>query len=187
MKKFIIASFIVLVAAGCSSQKNQPEQLQTYVNGTYGFEFMYPATMQFVTATYPNLADKVVQLQIPQSAYPGTNFGDAAFSVSAQYAKSLQDCLALNAQGSSQSSNFKSTVIINGIDFYAATSTGAAAGNLYQSNLQRTFASGQCIELNQTIHTANIGNYTPGTIQEVDKAAVQSQLDAVLQTFKFRR
>ena len=160
---------------------------QTYSNATYGFSFAYPASMQVVTPTYGYLKDEVVQVQIPKSAYPGTNFDDAAISVSAQSAKSLNDCLALTPPEGSD--GFKTKATINGVDFYMTNSNGAGAGNFYESKVYRTVKSpgGICIEISETIHTSNISNYPPGTVTESNQSDVQAKLDPIVQSFKFKR
>jgi len=198
MKKvMVLMGLLALTAAACnqSSNSNQSNNntpppsstpnTQTYTNSTYGFEFTYPTNLQFVTPTYSNLQDKIVQVQIPQSQYPGTNFGDAAVAVSAQNAKDLAACLKLTPPENGD--GFKTKVTINGVDFYMTKSTGAAAGNLYESNIYRTVKStnGACIEISETVHTSNIGNYPAGTVTEVNKSEIQSKLDSILQSFKF--
>ncbi|HEX5429476.1 MAG TPA: hypothetical protein VFX17_00125 [Patescibacteria group bacterium] len=197
MKKLIIvAGVVALIAAACnqSATQNNPNQTgntqnppasntQTYSNSTYGFSFDYPNSMQFVTPTYPNLDDKVVQIQIGQDQYPGTNFGDAAFGVSTQFAKSLSDCLALTPPEGGD--GFKTAVTINGTQFNMTKSNGAGAGNIYESNVYRTLHNNNCIEIDETIHTSNIGNYPAGSVTEVDSADVQAKLDDVLNSFQF--
>jgi len=143
--------------------------------------------MRLVTPTYGNLKDEVVQVQIPKSAYPGTNFDDAAISVSAQHAKALNDCLALSPPEGSD--GFKTKTTINGVDFYMTNSSGAGAGNFYDSKVYRTFRSraDTCIEISETIHTSNIDNYTPGSVTEVKQSDAQAKLDPIVQSFKFKR
>jgi hypothetical protein len=196
MKKFLVLAAIILTAAACnkSNENNQTPPppppavtptTQTYTNATYGFTFEYLKEMKFVTPTYPNLQDKIVQMQISKDQYPGTNFGDAAFAVSAQSAKSLADCLKLSPPENGD--GFKTKVNINGVDFYMTASSGAGAGNLYESKIYRTVKSpnGACIELNETLHTGNISNYPEGSVTQVNKTNVWNKLDSVLNTFKF--
>lgn len=193
-KTLIILLALPILAAACNkpaptqnSDQNQSQtsDQQTYSNATYGFEFTYPKSMQFTTPTYPNLQDKVVQVQIPQSAYPNTNFGDAAFSVSASFAKNLADCLAQTPPEGGD--GFKTPVTINGVQFYMTSTTGAGAGNIYEGRIYRTIKStgGACIELSEMLHTSNIGNYPPDTVTAVNKTTVERQLDAILKSFKF--
>lgn len=199
MKKIIpllaLMAIAALTGAGCNSSfseplpgENQPATttalFQTYKNGTYGFEFQYPSDTVFVTPNYALLEDKIVEIGIPQTDYPKTNFGDAAFSVSASFAKSLAACLSQNPPENGD--GFKTKTELNGIPFYMTSSTGAGAGNRYNSKIYRTLSGNQtCLELNETIHTSVIDNYPPGTVTEVDKNIIQSRLDKMLSTFKF--
>ena len=198
MKKIVVLlAALTLVAAACNKNNNNQQSYgyqtptpttQTYSNATYGFSFTYPVGLNFVTPTYANLQDKVVQVQIPQNQYPNTNFGDAAFAVSASSAKDLADCLK-KSQTPENGDGFKTKTTINGVDFYMTSSSGAGAGNLYESKVYRTVKStgGACIELDETIHTSNIGNFPAGTVTEVDKADVQSKLDSILNSFQFNQ
>ena len=201
-KILTIFAAIFLLAAGCNTavpvvqpvgpaKSIVPDVLiptpttQLYENATYNFQFSYPLSMVFVTPNYANLENKIVQLQISQNAYPKTNFGDAGFAVSETYAKSLTDCLAAT-NAPANSDDFKTKVSINGQDFYMTNSNEAGAGNLYQSKVYRAYvAQGSCIELDETIHTAQLANFTPGTVTAVDTSAVQQRLDSVLQSFRF--
>ena len=200
MKKILSILLVAFAAAGCSKaaqtqptvqvQQKQPAKpsatpapTQTYKNLTYGFEFQYPASMGFTTPIYAQLEDKVVQLTIPQADYPKTNFGDAAISVSASYAKTLAACLALNPPEGGD--GFKTATKFNGLSFFTTKGGGAGAGNDYATRTYRTYTKQQtCIEINETIHTSNIGNYTPGTVTSVNTQTVQDRLDVVLKTFK---
>jgi hypothetical protein len=190
MKKFILLTLgIVLLAAACnqtttnnnSGNNNQPA-LQTYKYAPYNFEFQYSSDFAFTEPAYAKLTDKVTQLQF-QSGYPNTNFVDAAFSVSAESSPSLQECF-LAGQFASEN-GFNQTKNINGTTWNLATTAEAAAGNLYESRVYRTFRNNLCFELNETIHTGNIGNYPEGSVTEVDKNQVWSKLDQILNTFKF--
>lgn len=196
MKKLLLVTSLMLVnVAWCDKQPNQSHKppspaasnTKTYSNATYGFTFDYPASMQLVTPTYGNLKDEVVQVQIPKSAYRGTNFDDAGIGVSAQSAKSLNDCLALTPP--EESDGFRTKTTINGVDFYMTNSNSAGAGNFYESKVYRTIKNtgGTCIEISETIYTSNIDNYTPGTVTEVSQSDVQTKLDPIVQSFKFKR
>jgi len=166
--------------------KPQVSGLQSYKNITYNFEFEYPKNIGFVVPSYANLEDKILQIEIPQSDYPQTNFGDAAFSVSATYTKSLKECLTKNAPENGD--GFKTPVEINGSTFYKTPGSGVGAGNIYESLNYRTLTKDKmCLELVQTIHTSNIGNYTPDTVTEVNKTEVQNRLDIILNTFKINQ
>jgi hypothetical protein len=204
IKNLVTVFAFALIAAGCNSksvssvQPAQPTpapvvtqttaapQLQTYTNSTYGFTFQYPLNVAFQTPRYANLNDKIAELGIARADYPNTNFGDAAFSVSASYEKTEAACLA--ATPPEGGDGFKTQVSVNGTNFYTTKGSGVGAGNIYQTTTYRTFltlsGSATCLELNETIHTSNIENYPTGTVTAVDTAAVQARLDAILNTFK---
>jgi len=156
---------------------------QLYRNDAYNFELTYPKELGFVTPNYANLENKVVQLQIGADAYPKTNFDDAGIAVSTGFAKSEKECQDMNLPEGS--AGFKDTVNINGVTFDATTGAGAGAGNLYESKVYRRLHGSFCYEITETIHTANIGNFDPGTVTEIDKAPIWNKLEAVTQTFKF--
>jgi hypothetical protein len=61
--------------------------------------------------------------------------------------------------------------------------SGAAAGNRYDQIAYRTVWNNKCYEMVFLIHSANIGNYPPGTVVEFDRAALVSKFEAVLNTF----
>ena len=186
-----------LLAAACNSQVVQmtpPTQtppppatpvLQTYRYQPYGFEFKYPADWVFNDPSgYANLQDKIVQVELSKDAYPKTNFDDAAFTVSAQFAPTLAACLAFPANATGNA-GFKATQVINGIIFYTAQGNGAGAGNFYESHDFRTLHGGICIEIDETLHTSNIANFDPGTVTEVNHDQIFQRLDQLLMTFKF--
>ncbi|HYD91023.1 MAG TPA: hypothetical protein VEA37_05980 [Flavobacterium sp.] len=186
---------VVLVAGGYYTvykKKSKPTDnndqptvsTKTYKSDTRNFEFKYPNTFQFTAVTYANLDEKLVGLTLPQSAYPKTNFGDAAFYVSALTTKNINECLNIDLPENSR--GFNTTKTINGATYYQNTGTGAAAGNLYESRYYRTFYNHACFEIGQTIHTTNIGNYATGAVAEVDKEPIWAQLDEILNSFKFK-
>jgi hypothetical protein len=181
-----LANFQVPPSNQINSNNNSPAPaLQTYSNSSYNFEFQYPPEFSFTDPSYANLEHKIVQVGLARSEYPGTNFDDAALSVSNGFSASLKECLSKdlpeNAKG------FQETRNLNGAAFYYGTGGGAAAGNLYARKIYRALRNNGCIEVIETLHTSNIGNYEPGTVKEVDPAAVWQRLDQVVNSFKFTK
>ena len=156
---------------------------QTYRYEPHHFEFSYPAEWQFTSPAYASLGEKIVQIELPPEAAPNTNFIDAAFTVSAAYAGSLDDCL--NTSALENTAGFTDTRTLNGIEWRGADETGAGAGNLYESKVYRTFHNSYCFEVKTTIHTGAIGNYPDGTVTEVNTEPLWLRLDTMLATFKF--
>lgn len=189
MKKMILA---LVLLASCNTPANvQPpvaiptpvptETLQTYTYLPYNFEFKYPKDFVFGAPQYGALEEKIVELTIPNTAYQGTNFGDASFTVSATYPEKSEDCFNPIIQRVSDGGE----ALFNDIQYTTWTETGAAAGNLYVEKVYRTMHDKFCFELRETMHTSNIGNYDPGTVTEIDEKPLWEKLDAVVSSFKF--
>lgn len=188
MRRILTISLVLLVllGAGCSNSNSDEQLEQIYKNQTYGFELKFPKKYEFVTPTYANLEDKIVQIQTEKEAYPNTNFGDAAVALSANFSKNLTECLKLPQI--EQVNPFLNNEQINGIEFYFATSSGAAAGNFYEFKTYRALVGGQlCFEMNEVIHTTNISNYPPGTVLEFDKEPIINSLEEIVKTLKFNK
>lgn len=196
ISKVLLFGGIALFAAACNAKApvspavpiTPPSSMdmtsQTYTNSSYNFSFTYGDDFSFVTPTYGNLANQVVQVQLGNSAYPKTNFSDADFTVSQDFAKTQAACLQLSSTAVSKDP-FTTTDVINGVTFYTAKGGDAAAGNDYASNIYRTFRGTDCIELTETIHTGNIDNYPTGTVTAIDTTPIQAKLDQILNSFKF--
>lgn len=165
---------------GPDSQNNN---VQTYENTEYHFRFEYPSEFQLISPTYAFLNHGIVQIQIPSSTFPGTNFVDAAFTVSVQNTASEQECLDIHIPD--ESNGFYDTADVNGNTFYETDGLGAGTGNLYSTRTYRIFRNAVCLEINETLHTSRLGNYAPGTVTEIDANQVWTKLDAILATFEF--
>ena len=129
---------------------------------------------------YGYLDVAIVGFQISQQ-YPKTNFGDAGFAVSASPAKTLPGCLAKSPPPADDA--FKTKTTINGTDFYFAKGDDNGCGNIYEFKIYRTLSAGRtCIEISETIHTHNIGNFDPGTVKEVDEKSIWKTLDQMIKS-----
>jgi hypothetical protein len=204
LKKSAILIILVLVAAACNSKtKTLPEAAQpssgsgqtqtqtptpppqsTYNDSKYNFSFSYPNSFLQVNPTYGNLSNQIIQVQLGNTDYPKTNFGDAGFNISQEAASNLAECLKFQYPAAPSSATPPQKEI-NGTNYYVLTGGGAGAGNSYSSTIYRTFMNSNCFELNETIHTTDIGNYTPGTVTQIDTAPIQVMLDGILNSFNF--
>jgi hypothetical protein len=77
------------------------------------------------------------------------------------------------------------TQTINGTVFKEMSVIDAAAGNFYDSRIYRTVYDGICYEAALVVHTGNIDNYPPGTVQEFDKEPAFAGLKQVFGTLNF--
>ncbi len=199
MKKTFFILTLALALSACtpapavSTPPAQTRDTTTYRNDTYGLSFEYPKAWSLVEVGGPynefvdttKGEDPFVRLQLPQETYPGTNFGNADLGLSYVYVASLEDCLAYPSTNGSVTFDVGQSIEINGITYYTSESSGAAAGNRYDSKLFRTYQNDYCFSAAETLHTTNIGNYDPGTVTAVDEDAVWGRFDAILQTMSF--
>ncbi len=131
--------------------------------------------------TTPGLLELVVGL--PREFAPMTNFGEAALTVgSSKNAQAVSTCTS----GIGEYATRQGTVSINGVEFTKFTLSDAGAGNFYDTTSYRTVRNGTCYAVEYTIHSTNIGNYSPDQgIKEFDRVKVQGLFEEAIQTFKF--
>lgn len=124
----------------------------------------------------------LAKLTIPKTTQPKTNFSEAVFTVgTSSDAVAIKQCLvATNGEVA------KGKTTINGIS-YAVTELGdAGAGNFYTTKSYRTLRNDQCYVIEYTVHSTNIGAYSPDQgISEFNAASVVKDLEGIVQSFKF--
>lgn len=165
----------------------------TYTDPGKTFSFSYPKEFTLsggdrsYTADWRENTESLGLLftvvQIPKLFLPGTNFGDAKFTVgtSADPA-ALKNCLL--AQNGEVIKSEK--VTINDTSFTEIILSDAGAGNFYQTTSYRTVRNSQCYAIEYTVHSTNIDNYSPNQgIKEFDQAKITSILEGMVQSFKF--
>ncbi len=171
----------------------QPSTTQTFIDSSSTFSFVYPKEFSVVSSNFSS-ADSWMQnstadgnllavLTIPRSYQPNTNFSEAKLTVGkSSKASAVKSCLQMtNGNGIS-----KSTVNINGTTYTKFNYSDAGAGNFYDVTSYRTIRGAECYAVEYTIHSTNIGNYSPDQgITEFDKAKVQNTLETIVQSFKF--
>ena len=157
---------------------------KTYTNSKLSFSITYPADMASSSVNYtgylPLTKNPLASFVLSSSTYEGTNLKEAGVYVGASYQpKAITSCgLAL------QGETALGTQTINGAVFNVFSSNDAGAGNLYESKIYRRLENGWCVEVVELLHSANIGNYTPGTVMQFDKSHFQGLLDAVVRTYR---
>jgi len=123
-------------------------------------------------------------------AYPaadlrkGTNFQAAAFSVN-QLKEADTESKCLSVDEPSPHDGASRSEMVNGVKFAVTESDGAAAGNLIDGYVYRSFHEKTCYELDIRIAYSNPGNYDPGAIKVFDSEEVRKRLKEVLETFTF--
>ncbi|MGD8404941.1 MAG: hypothetical protein PVJ21_14870 [Anaerolineales bacterium] len=75
---------------------------------------------------------------------------------------------------------------INGLDFIRGESISAAAGNIYDWIIYRTEYNSVCYDVVFFMHSTNIYNYTPGTVEEYDRVALLQKFESILSTLNVK-
>jgi hypothetical protein len=155
----------------------------TYVNSNLSFSITHPSSLASSSIDFsgylPLTQAPLVSFVVPQSMYAGTNLEEAGVYVGASSSPQV-----LTACTSAMPGETLRNETINGADFVVATSSGAGAGNLYESKIYRRIENGWCVEVVELLHSGNIGNYTPGAVKEFDHAFFANLLDTVVHTYR---
>jgi len=158
----------------------------TYTNSQLGFSLQYPSTATSsafdFTGYLPLTQTPVTSFVLPADMSAGTNLGQAGVYIGATTSPSIVTTCATAQQNSGEIATTSAT--IGGTVFSVFTSNDAGAGNFYETKSYRAVVNGSCLEINETLHSGNIGNYTPGTVTEFDHAKFSGILDAIVQTYQ---
>lgn len=154
------------------------------------FELTYPKDFNVETLNSENntwygnstsTGKILAKITLPKSIEPMTNFSEASLVVASSTINACKE--------SPQGNNInKSSVSINNVSFTKYSYADAGAGNFYDVTSYRTVKGNTCFILEYTIHSTNIGNYSPDQgIKEFDKAKITSLLENVVNSFKFTK
>lgn len=163
-----------------------------FTDSAKSFSFCYPKRFRlsgkgigFTTdwragATEPGMV--LAMVTIPKSYMPKTNFSEARFIIGkSSNPEALKHCFE-EPQGSGTQ---RKRVLINGVPFIRLAFSDAGAGNLYETVSYRTKRGEECYAVEYTVHSTNIGMYSPDQgIQEFDKAKVFKVLETMAQSFR---
>ena len=206
-KYFIGVVIIVLLAVGGYYvwdfiQKSEPVETlpviqepttRTYATST--FSITYPIGFIVDDAyAYEQFENKPVQgvkFTIPETIATSTNLSSDTY-ISVEWLPRAKTCtgdIYLPA-------NVKTYELTEGrVEYSVATSSGAAAGNLYEEQVYAFTESSPCTAVRYFIHSPNIGNYLPapdggqagelGAVREFDRAALIRTFDAIRRSLQF--
>ena len=153
-------------------------------SSTFSFKYAPPLTVSgggigyttdwMVNATTSGLVLATVSL--PQSFEASTNFQGAKLIVGTSAdPNAVATCLTSGT-----------SITINGTVYKTSEMSDAGAGNFYDTTSYRTVRDSQCYVIQYTIHTTNIGNYSPDQgITAYDKTKITNELEGVVRSFKF--
>lgn len=110
-----------------------------------------------------------------------TNLSDITFTVgSSMDSHAVESCLAV------QSGEVGAGIVtLGGVDYVKVVTTDAGAGNYYTTTSYRTVKNETCYALESTVHTTNLGNYSPDQgIKEYDHNAVANVVNSIVYSFR---
>ena len=70
----------------------------------------------------------------------------------------------------------------NGTEYSFASSTGVAAGNLYEEHVYALATSSPCTAVRYFIHSTAIENFPAGTVREFDRGVLLTEFDKIRQS-----
>ncbi len=191
-KYFIGAIVIILIAisgyyawqafstAAPQTPTPQAPSMSTYATSTFSIQYPSNFTLD-ETYAYDQFEGKPiagVSFTIPTSATEGTNLsGDTYLSVEwLPRAKNCTGDIYIPA-------NVKAVELTVGTTTYSvATSSGVAAGNIYEEQVFAIEGSKPCTAVRYYIHSGNIMNYPQegeGAVSEFDRAALTRAFDEI--------
>lgn len=124
----------------------------------------------------------LANVYVQRTFLPGTNFGDARLTVGrSNDPTQIKSCTVATSNDAS-----KGSVTISGYPFSKFHSSDAGAGNLYETTSYRGIVDGDCYVIEYTIHSSNIGNYSPDQgIKAFNKSEIENELQKIITSFKF--
>lgn len=156
-----------------------PQQVATNTYATTTFSIVYPDNFT-VDDNYryegvPNKPIIGVKFTIPADMATGTNLSSDTY-LSVEWLPRALNCTGdiyilpnVRAQKLTEA----------GVVYSFATTSSAAAGNLYEEMAYALTDSTPCIAVRYFIHSTNLGTYEPGSVREYDRSALLRALDAI--------
>jgi len=154
----------------------------TYATSTYSVR--YPGNF-VLNAQYaydqfgPKKLINGVKFIIPAAMATGTNLSANDTGVSVEQLPRAKNCTGDIYLMASVTAH---DIIENGTEYSFASSTGAAAGNLYDEQVYALATSSPCTAVRYFIHSSNIGNYPAGMVREFDRSALITAFDNIRQS-----
>ncbi len=201
MQKYIIgvAAIIVLGVLGNYVLKSNRDtlspstttgdhvgQMATSTYATSTFSVVYPSDYTADTSyEYDQVNPKKpihgVKFTIPGTMATGTNLAADTY-ISIEQLPRAKQCtgdiyLHDNVKAASMTDNLPAQA--GGVEYSVATSSSSGAGNLYEEQVFALSGTSPCTAVRYFIHSSNIENYTPGTVQEFDRTALTNAFDTI--------
>jgi hypothetical protein len=173
--------------------------LAVYANDAYGISFRYPRNYKLKTFETPSgdgqptamegsMADPgevpLATLQMPQNLYPGTDFSDGYFSVSAN--GRLTDAACQQSVVTNEDSKLM-TEKINGLEFHWTENSSSEGLNRFSWRTYAAFVNGTCYQAQYGFEkAAALVSEDKVASKDVKSAQVFGRLQTILSSLKIR-
>lgn len=177
-----ISQFVMRIAI---NPPGKDVQYFHYGNLITGLSLTYPDTFAPALPIVGNykMGPDLVLHYIDPNAYDKTNLSEVYLFVSSSVdAQMAATCTEPNQNGGGGPEYIIGDEVVNGYTFVHSTSEGAGAGNYFQQEIYRMVNNNKCYEVIYSIHSTNIGNYTPGTVTEFDRNDITKKLYDIFST-----
>lgn len=168
---------------------------RTFTDTGHTFSLDYPQTVTvfgadpgYTTSWMQNATTSgllLARLDLEKDFEPKTNLSGVTLTVGTSADPSaVASCLTYNPTGGPALKATKETV--NGTTYTVFTASDAGAGNLYETKSYRAVKNSQCYAIEYTIHSTNIGNYSPDQgITAYDRSKVEAVFQGIVGSFRF--
>ena len=160
----------------------------SHTDTKYGFSFQRPKDTTFLFKGFegylPLTKTPLVAVMLPPALFKKTNLVEAGVYVGVSSAPAATAKWKVPVSGSGEVA--KGTTAVNGVTFAIFTSSEGAAGSVYEERTYRTVHKGVCFEITELLHSAQLGNYTPGSVVQFDKVKFGGYLEAIVDSFTFK-
>ncbi len=159
-----------------------PRQPQALADAGIGYRLVYDKTV-FQPDEPPY--DTSLALRLTREAFfTRTNLSEAFFLLGLEPFAQADTCLEAPASVM-PAHEPRDEWVVNGVTYRHGYGSEGAAGNLYEAEVFRTFVNHQCVTVYFFIHSANIGNFDPGTVSEYDAQAVMDEFKRLFFTLQW--
>lgn len=169
-----------------ATERPAVEEKAAFASSTLGFSISYPKNYSvndaYVYQFGPTKVIRGVKFTISGETTTGTNLSPDT-GISVEWLPRAQNCtgdIFMRADVTASKMSEATT-------YSVATSSSAAAGNLYEEMVYALFPSSPCIALRYFIHSTNIENYEPGSVRPFDRAMLLREFDAIRRSLRLRR
>jgi membrane-bound inhibitor of C-type lysozyme len=153
----------------------------SFASPAFGFSVRYPRGYTVdpayrYQALGPGKEISGVSFTIPEAMTKGTNLGSDT-RVSVETLPKAESCTAGPFLSSVMGKVRK--VKEGGVEYSVAELDDAGAGNLFEEHVYALVGTSPCLAVRYFIHSANIGNFDPGTVRAFDKPALLRPFDKI--------